>query len=100
VRDIAVDLVGKYIVQKPSLATEYYRHIADRIEVSTHLKSHIDDQDSGVGVRKRVIKLLTGIFSTVADSAIRTDICCRMIGAMDDSDDGVKVRSSHLCEHR
>jgi hypothetical protein len=34
VRDIAVDLVGKYIVQKPSLATEYYRHIADRINVS------------------------------------------------------------------
>jgi cohesin loading factor subunit SCC2 len=37
VRDIAVDLVGKYIVQKPTLATEYYRHIADRIEVSPHL---------------------------------------------------------------
>ena len=35
-RDIAVDLVGKYIVQKPSLATEYYRHIADRVEVSPH----------------------------------------------------------------
>jgi cohesin loading factor subunit SCC2 len=35
VRDIAVDLVGKYIVQKPTLATEYYRHIADRVEVST-----------------------------------------------------------------
>ena len=42
-------------------------------------------------MRKRVIKLLSGIFSTVADSAIQTDICCRMIGAMDDSDDGVKV---------
>jgi hypothetical protein len=37
VRDIAVDLVGKYIVQKPTLATEYYRHIADRVEVSPHL---------------------------------------------------------------
>lgn len=45
-------------------------------------------------MRKRVIKLLTGIFNTVADSAIRTDICIRMIGAMDDSDDAVKVRYS------
>jgi cohesin loading factor subunit SCC2 len=34
VRDAAVDLVGKYIVQKPALAAEYYRHIAERIEVS------------------------------------------------------------------
>jgi len=38
VRDIAVDLVGKYIVQKPTLATEYYRHIADRVEVSPNLQ--------------------------------------------------------------
>ena len=36
VRDIAVDLVGKYIVQKPALAMEYYRHIADRVDVSFH----------------------------------------------------------------
>jgi cohesin loading factor subunit SCC2 len=35
VRDIAVDLVGKYFVQKPILAKEYYRHIADRIDVSS-----------------------------------------------------------------
>jgi cohesin loading factor subunit SCC2 len=48
-------------------------------------------KDSGLGVRKRVIKLLTGIFSTVADTSIQTDICCRMIEAMNDSDDGVKV---------
>jgi cohesin loading factor subunit SCC2 len=37
VRDAAVDLVGKYVVQKPNLATEYYPHIAMRVEVSPDL---------------------------------------------------------------
>jgi hypothetical protein len=76
---------------------EYYLHIASRINVSLSLvmelvqRHSLRYQDSGVGVRKRVIKLLTGIFSTVADSTIRTKICCRLIVAMDDSYDIVKV---------
>lgn len=48
-------------------------------------------QDSGVSVRKRVVKLLTGIFPTVADSMIRADICCRLIEAMNDQDENIKV---------
>lgn len=98
VRDIAVDLVGKYIVQKPMLAMEYYRHIADRIDVSSASVENLDTdrQDSGLGVRKRVMKLLTAIFSTVTDSAIRTDICCRLIDSMNDSDDAVKVSDCDL----
>jgi cohesin loading factor subunit SCC2 len=34
VRDSAIDLVGKYMIQKPSLAAEYYPHIALRVHVS------------------------------------------------------------------
>lgn len=34
VRDAAVELVGKYVVQKPSLAVEYYPHLALRVSVS------------------------------------------------------------------
>ena len=34
VRDSAVDLIGKYMVQKPNLAEEYYPHIALRVHVS------------------------------------------------------------------
>jgi hypothetical protein len=41
-----------------------------------------------------VIKLLTGIFSTVTDHVIQTDICCRFVDAMNDSDDAVKVSLS------
>jgi cohesin loading factor subunit SCC2 len=55
-----------------------------------------DQQDSGVGVRKRVIKLLVGIFGSVTDPAIHSDICCRFIEAMGDHDDAVKVRFNSL----
>lgn len=34
VRDAAVELVGKYVVQSPALATEYYPQIALRAAVS------------------------------------------------------------------
>ena len=33
VRDAAVELVGKYVVQKPKLAAEYYPHLALRVAV-------------------------------------------------------------------
>lgn len=48
-------------------------------------------QDSGIGVRKRVIKILIGIFGTSGDATIRADICCRLIEVMEDQDDNVKV---------
>ncbi|EIW73035.1 hypothetical protein TREMEDRAFT_59198 [Tremella mesenterica DSM 1558] len=78
VRDAAVELVGKYIVQQPQLAVEYYPQIALRVN------------DSGLGVRKRVIKLLRGIFSSVEDRVVRVDICCKLVGAMADTDDTVQ----------
>lgn len=34
VRDAAVELIGKYVVQKPALASEYYPHLAQRVTVS------------------------------------------------------------------
>ena len=34
VRDAAVELIGKYIVDFPHLAGKYYRQIAERIAVS------------------------------------------------------------------
>jgi cohesin loading factor subunit SCC2 len=34
VRDAAVDLVGKYVVERPELAVEYYPQIALRVSVS------------------------------------------------------------------
>ncbi|WVQ94119.1 hypothetical protein IAU59_001197 [Kwoniella sp. CBS 9459] len=84
VRDAAVELIGKYIVQRPKLAAEYYPHIAQRT------------MDAGLGVRKRVIKLLRGIFATMEMKDIRIDICCKMILLTDDQDEGVKTLTDML----
>ena len=35
VRDASVELVGKYVVRSPALATDYYPHIALRVSVSS-----------------------------------------------------------------
>lgn len=79
VRDAAVDLIGKYVVQKAELALQYYPHIALRVT------------DSGLSVRKRVVKLLRDIFNSVEDEDLRVKICCKLIVASEDEDDGVKV---------
>ncbi|KIR30957.1 cohesin loading factor subunit SCC2 [Cryptococcus deuterogattii LA55] len=82
VRDAAVELVGKYLVQKPELATQYYPHIALRV------------MDTGLSVRRRVIKILKGIFATMEEKKMQIDICCKMIALTDDSDPGVKDLST------
>jgi cohesin loading factor subunit SCC2 len=67
VRDAAVELIGKYIVQMPELAGDYYRIISDRIAVSCYMGAlaviniYFLNQDTGLGVRKRIIKLLKGM---------------------------------------
>lgn len=100
VRDAAVELVGKYIVQKPSLAIDYYPLISARVTVSLGYmpspRRTDQNQDSGVSVRKRVIKLLVGIFATTTDKAIRADICCRLIDTLGDQDDNIKVSPSQV----
>jgi hypothetical protein len=37
VRDAAVELIGKYIVESPQLADKYYKQVADRIQVCDSL---------------------------------------------------------------
>lgn len=49
------------------------------------------EQDTGLGVRKRVIKLLRGISSTTTDRDIKVDICCKMVTLAGDTDDNIKV---------
>ncbi|EKM54090.1 uncharacterized protein PHACADRAFT_162472 [Phanerochaete carnosa HHB-10118-sp] len=78
VRDAAVELIGKYIVDFPHLASKYYRQIAERIA------------DTGLGVRKRVIKLMKSVYSVTDDRKQQVDICQRIICRMLDEDDTVK----------
>ena len=78
VRDAAVELTGKYMVDSPKFAADYYQKIADRIA------------DTGLGVRKRVIKLLKAYYSVTDDRGARIDISARIVLRMLDEDDTVK----------
>lgn len=78
VRDAAVELIGKYIVDSPKFAADYYQKIADRIA------------DTGLGVRKRVIKLLKAYYNVTEDRDTRIDVCTRIALRMHDEDDTVK----------
>ncbi|KZT19995.1 ARM repeat-containing protein [Neolentinus lepideus HHB14362 ss-1] len=78
VRDAAVELIGKYMVDSPEVAGNYYQKIADRIA------------DTGLGVRKRVIKLLKAFYGVVDDLPRRVDICTKLVLRMFDEDDSVK----------
>ncbi|KJA17973.1 hypothetical protein HYPSUDRAFT_205707 [Hypholoma sublateritium FD-334 SS-4] len=77
VRDAAVELIGKYMIDSPEVAGDYYQKIADRMA------------DTGLSVRKRVIKLLKS-FYLITDDARRIDIATRMVLRMLDEDDTVK----------
>lgn len=51
-------------------------------------------QDTGLSVRRRVIKILKGIFATMEEKKMQIDICCKMIALTDDSDPGIKVEQT------
>lgn len=78
VRDAAVELIGKYMIDSPEVAGDYYQKIADRIA------------DTGLSVRKRVIKLLKSFYGVTEDNARRIDIATRLLLRMLDEDDTVK----------
>ncbi|KAI0292379.1 sister chromatid cohesion C-terminus-domain-containing protein [Russula brevipes] len=86
VRDAAVELIGKYVIESPEVAGDYYQKIADRIA------------DTGLGVRKRVIKLLRAFYGVTDDIKRRTDICTRLVLRMFDEDDTVKDLSIKTLE--
>lgn len=78
VRDAAVELIGKYMIESPEVVGDYYSKIADRIA------------DTGLGVRKRVIKLLKQYYGVIEDLSRRIDICTKLVLRMLDEDDTVK----------
>ena len=97
VRDAAVELIGKYVVQRPELAGDYYERIADRIVVrffGRRIRGLLETQslqDTGLVVRKRIIKLLKVFYGNSASTERRADISLRLVHRMLDEDDGVKV---------
>ena len=79
VREAAVELVGKFILNRPDLISQYYSMLSDRI------------LDTGISVRKRVIKIFRDIFVEQPDFEKIPEMCVKMIRRVND-EEGIKVR--------
>ncbi|GIY52104.1 nipped-B-like protein [Caerostris darwini] len=77
VREAAVDLLGKFILIRPELINQYYEMLTDRI------------LDTGVSVRKRVIKILKDICLEQPDFPKTSELCVKIIRRVND-EDGIK----------
>lgn len=78
VREAAVDLIGQFILKCPDLIKQYYDMIIARI------------LDTGVSVRKRVIKILRDICIEHPDFEKIPEMCAKMVRRVDD-EIGIKV---------
>ncbi|KPV73441.1 uncharacterized protein RHOBADRAFT_55179 [Rhodotorula graminis WP1] len=78
VRDASIELVGKYVVTRPDLAVQYLPRLGERIS------------DTGLGVRRRVIKLLRVLYHVVASEEHKVDISRKLVYRVLDEDDGIK----------
>lgn len=74
VREAAVDLVGKFILSRPELIPKYYDMLSARI------------LDTGVSVRKRVIKILKDVCVECPTYEKIPEICVKIIRRVNDED--------------
>lgn len=74
VREAAVDLVGKFVLSRPELISKYYEMLSARI------------LDTGVSVRKRVIKILKDICIECPEFPKIPEICVKMIRRVNDEE--------------
>lgn len=87
VRDATVDIIGKYILLKPETAKTFYMILCDR------------SNDTGLAVRKRVIKLLHDLYFIVDDKEIKVEIAERIIRRVDDEEKAInELSTSFLTE--
>ncbi len=77
VRDSAVDLLGKYLTTKPEVAQEFYIDICDR------------SNDTSVGVRKRVVKILKDLYSYTDKIHIKVEVADRLLRRFNDEEDSI-----------
>ncbi|GAA5873259.1 hypothetical protein JCM8547_008616 [Rhodosporidiobolus lusitaniae] len=78
VRDASIELVGKYVINRPDLAVQYLPKLSERIS------------DTGLSVRRRVVKLLKLLYHVVKEEEHQIDICKRLVYRVMDEDDGIK----------
>ena len=74
VREAAIDLIGRYIVQKQDLILQYYDVLCER------------SIDTGVSVRKRVVKIFRDVCLTQPNFIKIPDICSRLLRRIHDEE--------------
>ncbi|XP_046372301.1 nipped-B-like protein isoform X3 [Haliotis rufescens] len=77
VREAAIELVGKFILIRPELIPKYYDMLSERI------------LDTGISVRKRVIKIFKDICIEQPDNTKIPEMCVKMIRRVND-EEGIK----------
>ena len=81
VREAAIDLVSKHIASDPGLGEKYYPVMRERIN------------DTGLGVRKKILKLLRDIYFMSQDKAMQTEIASIILSRIADEEHTVRVRT-------
>ena len=79
VREAAIELVSKHIASSPILGKKYYEVIRGRVN------------DAGLGVRKRVIKLLKDIYFKSDDKSMQAEISASILSRIADEEHSVRV---------
>uniref|UniRef100_A0A8C9S7Z3 Nipped-B protein n=1 Tax=Scleropages formosus TaxID=113540 RepID=A0A8C9S7Z3_SCLFO len=77
VREAAVELLGRFVLSRPQLTEQYYDMLIERI------------LDTGISVRKRVIKILRDICLEQPTFHKITEMCVKMIRRVND-EEGIK----------
>ncbi|KAK9459774.1 sister chromatid cohesion C-terminus-domain-containing protein [Lipomyces oligophaga] len=77
VRDAAVDTIGRFILTQPDVTQRYYMLLCERAN------------DTGIGVRKRVIRLLREIYIATKEIDIQVEIVDRLLHRLEDSEEGI-----------
>ncbi|XP_073685456.1 nipped-B-like protein B [Garra rufa] len=77
VREAAVELLGRFVLSRPQLTEQYYDMLIERI------------LDTGISVRKRVIKILRDICLEQPTFVKITEMCVKMIRRVND-EEGIK----------
>lgn len=78
VRDVAIDLLGRYISANPQSGSEYYPVLRERIV------------DTGLSVRKRVLKLCRELYTKNEDTTLRLDIACQLLYRLHDEEESIQ----------
>ncbi|KAG2465755.1 NIPBL protein, partial [Polypterus senegalus] len=81
VREAAVELLGRFVLSRPQLTEQYYDMLIERI------------LDTGISVRKRVIKILRDICLEQPTFSKVTEMCVKMIRRVND-EEGIKLLKS------